>query len=329
LSWAAANARARGLGSRLVPAAEVVALSAAPTAARVVQAVGRRGFPLPAGAAGATAVESALRSGAAAEVALLARWLDRRRRAALAVVFAPEDARSVRRIVRGLLAGAPPATRLAGTFATPTLPARALGELARLGELAAVGALLTAWGSPFGGAVAAATTGARPDLLRLELALADVAAGCTRRAAKRGDFAVRRLAARTIDAANCQAALLLAAEPVEERGALGTLYREGGRALARERFLAAAGSDTPAQAARLLAPAFRGDEAGALLASGEAGAGRLERALLAAELAEQRDLARRHPESAAPTLAWLLAQRTQTESLRAAAWSVELSGGPG
>jgi hypothetical protein len=330
MSWAAVNARARGLGSRRLPREEIAAARQAGAVARVAQLVTRRGFPLAPGRPGAAELEAAVRAGVAAELRALGRWLDPRRRAALGVLFAGEDRRSLRRIVRGLLSGMPLAERLAGTLPTPTLPAAALAELARQASAVEVAALLTAWGSPFGHAVASAVGGATPDLLRLELALDRVVAELAARAAARGDAAVRRLVARVVDGANAGAALLLAGGGAPGGGdelSPADCFLAGGRQVSRQRFLAAATSGSPRRAAELLAPGFDEGEAATVLASGETGGGRLERALLADQLAEQRRLALLVPASAATTLTWALALRHEAAALREAAWSAELAGG--
>jgi hypothetical protein len=320
------DARARGLASRLLDRDELAAARRAGDLAAVAQLVARRGFPLAAGHPTPATLEAAVRAGVAAELRVLGRWLDRRRRLALAVVFADEDRRSVRRVVRGLLAGLPAAERAAGALPTPSLPVGALAELARQPSVRAVATLLTVWGNPFGRALAAVLGGTAPDLLRLELALDGVVAGIAARAARRGGLAVRRLVALAADGSNAAVALLLAggAEvPPDD------CFRLGGRRLSRERFLAAAGAGSPRRAAALLAPALVGGAVGAALASGEVSGGALERALLADQLAEQRLLARTLPGSGAPTLCWLLALQQEARELRAAVWEAALGAEPG
>ncbi len=323
MSWEAAAARARGLASRLLAPAVLAELERSGELEPVRRAVAGRGFPL-ATPADAAAIEEAVRLGAGAELRVLSRWLDAAQREALQPWFAAEDRRSLRRILRGLAAGVPPAGRASGTLPTPTLPARALDELARRSNPAAVAALLCLWGNPFGAALAAETAAGEPRLLRLELALDRALAAQLRTASRAADRSLRRLAVRWIDGLDAAIALLLAGGerelPPEE------CFLAGGKVLDRESFLAAAAAPGTAAAARLLAPRF-GGAVGRALRRPESAAAWLEAALLVDALAEQRALARRLPLSAAPVAWYLLALTHEAAVLRRAAWRATLGVG--
>ncbi len=135
------------------------------------------------GTASPAALELALRRAAADRLRLLARWCGPRV-AILAVLFEDEDRRSLRALLRGSLQHAPAEARLAGLVPTPTLPERALRELANQATPAAVAALLTAWRNPYGSVLLAAASAAQPDLFTLELLVNRTFAARASRAAR-------------------------------------------------------------------------------------------------------------------------------------------------
>jgi vacuolar-type H+-ATPase subunit C/Vma6 len=318
--WAATAARAAGLSSRRLPPATMAELRAADELGPLRRAVAARGFPLgvPADAA---AIEQAVRLGAGAELRALDRWLDTRQRVALAPLFAAEDRRTLRRILRGIAAGRSPAVRGAGALPTPTLPAPAIAELARQPTVPAVLALLALWGSPFAAELADATTAGEPRLLALELALDRTVAAIGRRALRPGGRPLRRLVPSLVDGGNAAAAIVLAGG--ERELTAEECFVAGGARLPRIAFLAAAAASDAVTAARRLAPRFAG-ALGAALRRGETRRGRLEGALHADLLREQRQLALELPLSAAPVCAWVLALQGEAAALRRAAWRVTL-----
>src|SRR5690606_37304907 len=109
-----------------------------------------------AAAADASALDRAVTAVAEGEMRLLDRWLTAGQRAALAPLFADEDRRSLRRVLRGLAAGVPAARRAGGALPTPTLPRRLLAAVAQQPSPATVATMLTAAGHGFGAALAAA-----------------------------------------------------------------------------------------------------------------------------------------------------------------------------
>jgi vacuolar-type H+-ATPase subunit C/Vma6 len=316
MMWDDLAARARGLAAHLMPPAELAALGRARTTRELAARLAAAGWR-PEGTS-AQDLERAGRRLAAQELRVLARWAGPRD-GALAVLFADEDRRSLRGILRGVAARAPAAERVAAALPTPALPAAALLELARQPSVAAVAALLRAWGHPFGEALAAEAARSRPDPLALELALDRLWARDARRGARRGGPAIRAHVGRVVDAENVFAAVVLAAGAAELDPA--ETFLPGGARLGRDLFLAAIAAGA-AGAPEVLARALRGTRLGAALAAG----GDLEGAALADQLDAQRRLARLRPTGAAPVIAFVLGRRAELRAVRGAAWRLALGG---
>lgn len=315
--FTAVNARARGLTAHLFTRAELTTLAAHDLGAlaRALAHSPRVLAPVGEGANGVE-LEGALRRTARHHLHSLSRWEGAA--PVLGVFFAEQDRRSLRALLRGALATAPAQERLAGLLPTPSLPERVLAELARQPTPAAVAAHLFVLGHPEAARLAPLTTGAQPDLLALELALATGFSERARREAARGDENLRRFVALRIDVANVQGALLLAtARDVEA----GTWFVEGGRDFSRADFGSVVGA--PAPAARLREVLARGPLA-ALVADPALDAARLERAAFALALARQRRAARLEPLSSAPVLLFLLRLEGQGRDVRRILWGVAL-----
>jgi vacuolar-type H+-ATPase subunit C/Vma6 len=323
--WYDVIVRARGLSTRLLGRPALQALAASGDVTALASALGRLGY-LPAGAPPATApaeLEGAIRRVAGARLGTLARWCGPRGEV-LAVVFEDEDRRSLRALLRGALAGAAPALRLAGLVPTPALPARALEELARLPGPEEVATLLSAFGNPYGVALLPEARSPRPDPFRLATALDRTFAARALRQSLRGDRPLRRFARETIDLENAAAAIVLS----EEKGdrAPAERFVPGGRALAAEPFAEAAGAGTAAEAAGRLARAFAGTPYQAALAAAGGAPGSLERALLAVRVRERVRAARRAPLSTEPVLAYVLRLRAEAIDLGTILWTAALGG---
>jgi vacuolar-type H+-ATPase subunit C/Vma6 len=317
--WSELGARARGLSTRLLGAATLRELSGArdlPAMTMALAATGA-GFPetLP---ATPLAIERAEVARAAAQLRALARWSGPQGKL-LAPVLDAEDRRSVAAIVHGAVHGAAADDRLAGLLPTPTLPARALAELARQPNVTAIGALLTAWRHPLAPALAPEAGRATPDLLALELRLAQRWAARARAAARAGDRALRAFVATGIDIENCWTAL--AASRGDPSWAHDAFLRGGAR-LDEPAFRRAAGVGD-SSAAALLADRFDATPLARALREPHA-APALERAALATMLAEQRALARREPLGAAPAILYVLRLRAELADLRRIAAGIAL-----
>ena len=192
--WEDVNARARGLGTRLLRSADLRALAAAADLPALAARLDQYGIAVETreGELRAESMEGAIRRWAGRTVELLARWVGPRADA-LPLVFDEEDRRSIRALVRGAVARIPAERRLFGLLPTPALPVRALEELAALPTVEEIAALLALWRHPFAGAVEAAK-GAEPDLPAMDRALAAAARARAEAAARRsGSGPMRRL----------------------------------------------------------------------------------------------------------------------------------------
>ncbi len=317
--WGALNARARGLGARLPSHARLAALADIREPTALAAALAGMGVPVAAEETRRDALELAVRRRAGDALATLARWSPEVPGAA-SVLFEEEDRRSVRALVRGATAGSAAESRLAGLVPTPRLPVRALEELARQADAAAVAALLSVWGSQYGRALLPLAAGARPDLFALELEVNRTWAAGLRAGARRGGRGLRRHVARMIDVENAAAALTLAArrEEPESEG----LFLEGGALLDVASFsvaLSAGVAEGPRWAARRLAAKLGGAVAAALLRHALDPAG-LEVALLAARIKELRTQARVDPLGPWTVLLFGLRLRAHVLDVRRLIW---------
>ncbi len=325
-TWEDVNARARGLATHLLSRGELDALAQVPDLATLAEELRRRGYLV--GEDGApvspAALDLALRREAAARLRVLMRWCGPRA-VVLTVLFEDEDRRSLRAILRGAVQGAPPEERLAGLVPTPTLPERALGELARQQTPGAMAALLTAWRNPYGSALLPDAAAAHPDLFKLEVLLnrtfAARALRASRRAGPSGVLAdyVRQV----IDLENASAALVLAAEgkDVTPKEA----FLPGGRRVSIEVFEVAAATGDLAEGARRLAAAFEGSPLAEAFRRYPRDPIKLEDAVLRIQIRELTQVMRRTPLGPATVLAYALRLRAQVLDLRRIIWGVALA----
>ena len=314
------SARARGLATHLLSASEWRGLAQvsdwSALAARLEQA--REPLPLH-GPSTANTVERAVRQRAGERLALLARWCSHREEL-LEVIFGDEDRRSVRALVRGAAARAPPEDRLAATLPTPALPLRALETLASQPNIAAVAALLLAWRHPAASALKGAPARGPPDLLLLETALTREFARRAQGAGRRGDALLRWHLQTLVDSENVLSALVLAES--QEDVQLAPLFIDGGSvsltalervARARPR-LAALEQAQAALRGTVLEDAFTHDEASGLA----------ER-LAQAHRAHLHRTARVDPLGSAPVLDYALRLREEVQRFQRLAWALALS----
>ncbi|MFI5310994.1 MAG: V0D/AC39 family V-type ATPase subunit [Gemmatimonadales bacterium] len=318
-AWGDVIARARGLAAHLVQRGQYAPLCGAEDTASLAAQLAALGL-VPAPGAGSPAdertIELALRRRAGARLRLLARWAGDRREQ-LASLFDDEDRRALRALLRGAIAGIAPEARLAGLVPTPTLPLRALEQLARAGDVATIAAQLLVWRHPFGADLATEARRQRPDTLQLEMTL--VRTYAKRAIATARDAAMRLFVERTIDLENLWAALVIAEQRTDIEPV--SVFAEGGRVVTLDDLQLAAASKAPADVAAHLAPRARGTPLAAALVAGPRPA---DDAVLDALVAEVRRFAFREPLGTAAVIQFVLRQRAELRALQRILWCVSL-----
>jgi vacuolar-type H+-ATPase subunit C/Vma6 len=319
VQWVDVSARARGLRTHLLPRAILEDLARAPDLGTLRQRLADAGFAVGESALPDPAeLELGIRRRAAARLGVLSRWLGTRTEA-VAVIFGDEDRRSLRAILRGAAAGVAPETRLAGTIATPTLPERALEELAARGKPREIAMLLALWKHPFGRALLAATDPEHPDLARMELAVHRAFAETASRGARRGGAALRAFVTETIDLLNVEASLLLAG--TEHELPLDEMFLPGGSRLSHALFRRAAAAAGASEAAATVGPAFAHSGFGGAIRAAERDLAGFDRALLAARIRIWRRRVLHDPLGPAPLLEYVLRLRAELLQLRDLVWT--------
>jgi vacuolar-type H+-ATPase subunit C/Vma6 len=318
--WDTLNARARGLRTHLLSRGDLERLGQSADLPALADGLRAAGFPITdADRFSPAALELAVRRRAGAQLATLARWAGPRA-AAAALLYDDEDRRNLRAILRGAADGAAAPLRLAGTIPTPSLPERALEELARQPTPRAVAALLVAWRHPLGAPLLAAVGAGHADLLRLEVVLSRHFTERAVRLAQGGPLL--EFVRETIDVENALAALVLA-----ERSADVTpkdAFLRGGSRIDIAAFEEAIATGTATGAGARLARAFGESRLAGPLARAGGDGGAAEAALLRARLAAQRGAARRDPLGPAPLLVFVLALRAEADDLRRLIWGLAL-----
>lgn len=237
--WSDVVARARGLSSRFLGRDRLLEASRARDLPFVAEVLGRSAYP----EVGEDArhdpalFERQLRRVAGERLRLLAHWAAGRL-PLLAALFEEEDVRSIRAIVRGVLAGAPVDQRLSGLVPTPTLPAAALAELARQPNVTNVAALLMSWRHPYGSALLGEAARPQPDAFSIQLALDRRYGERAAKSAKSAGFALQRHVQLQSDLQNAWTALALAAGTVAHEPA--ELFLPAGEIVTVELFCACA-----------------------------------------------------------------------------------------
>jgi len=317
-------ARAAGLRTRLLDPAARQSCGRSGTLGGLARELAARGYAVDTTEPDAPALETAIRRGAAARLAVLARW-DPAGRAGI-ILLAPEELRALRRLTRGAADGRPAETRLAGLLATPGLPDPALQALSRQASVPDLAVLLARWRSPWLEAFAGAQ-GTEPDLLAVESGLVRVLARRTMEAARRSCHRLRDFARETVDLHNLTGAVLLAGRGDDVDPA--ALFLDGGR-IRRDAYTRAAAAPGAAAAVAVLAPAFAQGALAAVLHRHAGDPGLLERAVAEWRLAAWRARARTEPLGAAPVIAYVLALRDEVSALQRLVWSIALGvPGPG
>jgi vacuolar-type H+-ATPase subunit C/Vma6 len=315
------NARARGLGTHLHGRAELEALTRAPDLPALAAELARRGYLVSEAGAEPASLDLAVRRWAAEELRTLARWTSRRPELGV-VLFEDEDRRSLRALTRGASQGTGTELRLAGLIPTPSLPERALGELARQPSTAALAALLVAWRHPYGPALRADPAAAGPDLLRLEMELSRTFAARALAAAVKGGRRLLAYVREVIDLENAYAALVLGGHRADV--VPKDLFLAGGARLSITGFELAVDAPSPALAGQRIAQAFTGLRVARPFEQYGEDPGRLEREVLRARIAALHAEERFDPLGPAPVLAYALRLRAQVVDLRRVIWGIAL-----
>ena len=317
------SSRARGVGTRLLTRRALESLADADDLSQLARGLARSGATIePVGdAPDIAAFELAARRTAAAHLRTLLRWQERRP-GVLDAFVAAQDRRNLRALLRGALQSAPAAARVAGLIPTPTMPERALTELARQASPSAVVALLTILRHPGAARLVPIVAKAQPDLFAIEVALLKGFAARAGAAARRGDRALRAYVSDLVDVGNAQAALLLAGGPRDVDPA--TAFVEGGASLGRDAFVVAASSSSRVAALGALTPALAGTRLAAALPVVADDAAAIERTFLEHALARLAVEARLDPLGSAPLLRVLLRIEAQSRDLRALGWGAVL-----
>jgi vacuolar-type H+-ATPase subunit C/Vma6 len=306
--------RARGLSSHLVPREALETLANAADLPSLAKELATFDLEPPGEPLDLPALERAIRRTAGRHLRTLQRWRGDLPDA-LTLFFAMEDRRSLRALIRGALQGAPLEARLAGLLSTPSLPERALTELARQPTPQAVIAHLVLLQHPSARRLAAVAT--TTDLFAIESALLAAFADQARaiREPTLADFVHA-----SIDLGNAQNALLFSsgARDVEP------VFIDGGAALTREAFFSVAKATSRSEALDHL----RKGPLSARFPIGADDAANVERAFLADTLAQLARQARREPLGAAPVLRFLLRLEAQSRDLRTLAWGAVLQAPP-
>ena len=318
--WDALNARARGLRTHSLTRGDLERLTEAPDLPALADALRAAGFPVTdADRFDPAALELAVRRRAASQLATLSRWAGPHA-AATAMLYDEEEHRSLRALLRGAVEGADRAQRLAGTVPTPSLPERALEELARQPSPRAIAALLSAWRHPCGPPLLAALGAGDADLFRLELALGRHFAARALRLAGHG--ALLAYVRQAIDVANTLAAIVMAERPADLTPK--EAFLTGGERITIVAFEEAVQTGSGGGAAARLAREFGATPLGGPLSRSAGDAAGTETVLLHARLAEQRRAARHDPLGPAPLLAFVLGLRAETADLRRIIWGLAL-----
>jgi len=319
-------ARARGLSTHLLTDERVQVVERAMGAEELSQALRETPYREYAGARAVTpaAVDRAVGASLAARMALLAKWasLDGD---ALAPICVEQEAHNVRDLLRGMMGALTPEERVAHAIPTPALGRARLDALARLESPGAVASQLVAWEHPLGSALLAEALASRPDLFRLEAALAQRSAEVATRAARGGGRHLRAFVREAIDAHNAVTALLLTRARVE--GASEEFFVAGGEGLRLEDLARAASAGSGQGAAEALAAVCQDAVLAEALRGAPAQPGALSTRILTGRIAAYARRARREPLTAVPVLLFVLRLRREARAVRHAIWAAALAGG--
>lgn len=320
--WSDVAARAAGLAGRLLGRARLLDASGARDLPTIADLLARSAYPGVGEEArhDPTMLERHVRRAAGERMSILARW-SAGRLSLLAPVYDEEDCRSLRAIMRGILAGVPVEQRMSGLVPTPSLREAALAELARQPNLSQMVALLAAWAHPYGAAVLAEATHQQPDAFRLQVMLDRRFAERATRAAERAGAPLLEHVRRQLDLANAWTALALASRAVQYEP--GELFVGGGGVLDLELFLACARQGTAEAARALLVRRLPRSMIARVLSDDTARWAQEDRALADAMRLERVE-ARCDPLGVGAVLHYVLRLRAEVRDIARIVWSVAL-----
>ncbi len=321
--WDALVVRGAGLTSRLLPVSVLQELLRLESLEELERRLTQLGFETAReGESLAARLERGVRRWAGSRLRQLAAW-SRLDPAPVAIFLRDEDRRSLRRLIRGALAGAPATLRISGTLPTPELPEKVLEELARRSTLAEIATQLTAWGNAFGPPLLALGSAPRPDPLAIELALdrcwGDHGLADGRRIG--GEFL--RYVEESIDLANASSLIVLVSQ--RQRDEAARFFLPGGRWLDEATLSELVAAPDLSTLHSFLRTRLAGSSfARALAATGESES-RFEEAVLRERIRELSRKGLSEPLGGAPLLRFMLRLRAQVVTLSRAIWERALA----
>jgi vacuolar-type H+-ATPase subunit C/Vma6 len=322
-TWEDLDARVAGLSSRLLKRTQLEVLSQAGDLVGLAVALENSGL-LPPGFAersSPAALDLALRRVAADRLRLLADW-SRERAERLAVIFEDEDRRSLRAIFRGAAQGAPSETRMAGLIPTPTLPEKALEELAHQPTSAEVVTLLSLWRNPYGPPLRKEARQAQPNLFKLELLVNQTFAQRALAAARKAGGELIGHVAKMVDIENAFSALVLAEQGQDVQPA--QCFIHGGRRLTFQLFRSAIFAGNAEDAGVTLAIGFASTLYSQVFRTLSGNPAALEEEVLKLQIRDTMQAALRDPLGPGPALVYALRLRAEQLDLRRIIWGIAL-----
>lgn len=316
-------ARAKGLSTRLLSRQTLEALADADDLDTLARNLSRHLPPLESVSVPVDifALEDAVALTAYRHLETLAHWREHTD-GVLDIHAASQDRHSLRALLRGAAAGAPPSSRLRGLLPTTSLPQPALTRLATASSPAAVVRELMLLDHPEARRLLPLVQASQVDLFTIDAALLVGFAERATNAAGRADQQARDFVQFSIDAGNVQHALLLAGESANDDAA--RVFVRGGRWLSERAFIAAAGAKGSERALTLLAAALASSPLASALPTLASEIAAVDRLLLVEMLRHLTRAARLDPLSTAPLLRVLVLIDAQSRNLRALAWGAQM-----
>jgi vacuolar-type H+-ATPase subunit C/Vma6 len=315
-------ARAKGLSTRLLSRQTLETLAEADDLDTFAQSLSRLVPELESVAVPVDvfALERAVAHTAHRRLETLARWRERAV-GVLDIYAASQDRHSLRALLRGSAAGAPPSARLRGSLPTMSLPQPVLTRLATASSPADAVRELVLLDHPDARRLLPLVQASQVDLFAVDTALLVGFAERATLAAARADQQARDFVHIVIDAGNVQNALVLAGESAD---VAAHVFVRGGRWLSEQTFVTAAAANQPERALTLLAASLAASPLASALPAVASEAAAFERLWLIATLRHLTRAARLDPLSTAPLLRVLLLIEAQSRDLRALAWGAQM-----
>jgi vacuolar-type H+-ATPase subunit C/Vma6 len=316
------NTRARGLRTRLLQPRDLERLARTRSLFVLQRELGALGVIVAEGPATPEALEAGIRRRAGELMAILGRWCTGGRQAILAVLLEDEDRRSIQRILRGAEQGAGSDTRMSGLVPTSDLSERALQVLASQPTMADVVRMLVLWRHPLGLALVETMSGTRPSLFEAEVQLQRAFAARALSRASEGGADLVDYVRQVIDLMNAWSLLLHF--PERDEAIAGLIFVEGGRWIDRSTFDDVLAQSTAEDARARLVDALRSSPLARPFGDDSQDLAALETIVLRAQIGQQSQSARLHPDGAAPVIRFALELRAEVLNLRRIVWGVAL-----